>query len=258
MLAGAGQSHNAMRLLMAALSSTFEVCAINRPGGGYSASFPEGLDFPGWADAITDAIESLSLSRPALYGINTGNKIGASIAARYPELISSLIVCGQSHTIIPDMTRRTELMRRIAGRRVLPDDGDAASQLRGRLGLWRELEMFWWGGDNGLDKLPDEELISRRLMIADVLLGNDSIRQLYEANFAYDLEADLRRIACPTLIVEIATPQEDQMVGRQGDALRQILQDATLATFEEAGGLGLTLENRAGELAAVISNFLQR
>lgn len=257
LLPGAGQSHNVMRRLMAELSSNFEVFAINPPGSGYSAPLPDGADFPFWADAITDAISELSISKPSFYGIYTGNKIAASVAGRYPEIVSSLILCGQSHSLIPGMAKRNDLMRKVAGRRALSNHGDAVAQLRGRLALWRELETIWWSGDLAVTQLSEDELQLRRLAVGDLLLADNSMRQLYQANFAYDLEADLRRVTCPTLIVEIATPREDQQIGRQGELLQQIIPGARITTFEEADGLGLTLEDRAGELAAVITDFLR-
>ncbi|MCW5770470.1 MAG: alpha/beta fold hydrolase [Rhodospirillaceae bacterium] len=82
-------------------------------------------------------------------------------------------------------------------------------------------------------------------------------RRLYDANFAYDLAGDLRRIPNRTLIVEIATPEEDTHPGRQGAALLRYIPRSTLVTFEEPDGLGHTLDNRAEELAAEILRFVE-
>lgn len=80
-------------------------------------------------------------------------------------------------------------------------------------------------------------------------------RRLYEANFAYDLDRDLRRLQCPTLVVEIATPAEDASLGRQGAALLKVIPQSSLATFQAADGLGHTLDDRAGDLARTIFAF---
>jgi pimeloyl-ACP methyl ester carboxylesterase len=81
-------------------------------------------------------------------------------------------------------------------------------------------------------------------------------RRLYEANFAYDLERDLLRIPNRTLIVEIATKQEDVSIGRQGPALLKIIAHSELVTFEEPDGVGHTLDNRAAELGRAIIDFV--
>jgi len=83
-----------------------------------------------------------------------------------------------------------------------------------------------------------------------------AMRRLYEANFAYDLDRDLRRLSCPTLIVEIATPGEDAALGRQGESLLKIIPRSKLATFEAADGLGHTLDDRAEDLARAVLAFL--
>jgi hypothetical protein len=129
--------------------------------------------------------------------------------------------------------------------------------LRGRLAFWRELETIWWRDDLAAAAAPSTERIEdTKLAIADLLLSVDSLPRLYLANFAYDLEAELRRITLPTLVIEIATPHEDRTIGRQGEALMQVVDNAELVTFEELDGLGLTLENRAEAVATAIKAFL--
>lgn len=257
LLPGASQSHNALRRLTAQLETAMEVVAIDMPGSGHSGPLPAGADFAQLADAVVDAIGALGLARPCLYGIHTGNKIGASICARYPQKVSALVFCGQSHSLIADKEVRTQRMRQVAAKRFQSNADPATAQLRGRLALWRELEGMWWREDPVAGQLPEEQLAERRLLIADLLLSVESLPQLYEANFAYDLEADLRRIALPTLVVEIATPHEDRTVGRQGETVQRLIPGARLVTFEEPDGLGLTLENRAAELADAIVGFVR-
>lgn len=255
LLPAASQSHNAMRRLMTHLSASFEVIVLDTAGSGYSDPLPADVTFAVLADAVVDAMRALSLKRPCLYGIHTGNKIAASAAARYPDDVSALVFCGQTHSLIADKEKRTGHMRQVSANRFQVDPDDPTSPLRGRLALWREIEGMWWGdleaASPSLERVEDA-----RLAIADLLLSVGSLPQLYQANFAYDLEADLRRIGQPTLIIEIATPHEDRTIGRQGEALSQIIPGAALVTFEEPNGLGLTLENRANAVAAAIRTFL--
>lgn len=256
LLPAASQSHNAMRRLMAHLSASFEVIALDTAGSGYSDSLPANITFPLLADAVVDAIRALSLKHPCLYGIHTGNKIAASVAARYPDDVSALVFCGQTHSLIADKERRTGHMRHVSANRFQPNPDDPTSPLRGRLALWREIEAMWWRHDLAATPPLPEQVEDTRLAIADLLLSVDSLPQLYQANFAYDLETDLRRIRQPTLIIEISTPHEDRTIGCQGEALSQIIPGAQLITFEEPDGLGLTLENRADAVASAIGTFL--
>ncbi|MFO0986481.1 MAG: alpha/beta fold hydrolase [Alphaproteobacteria bacterium] len=82
-------------------------------------------------------------------------------------------------------------------------------------------------------------------------------RRLYEANFAYDLERDLRRIPNRTLVVEIATRHETAECGLQGPALLAHIPRSALVTFHEPDGVGHTLDNRAEELAEAIFAFIR-
>ncbi len=258
LLPAASQSHNAMRRLMAHLSASFEVIALDTAGSGYSDPLPAAVTFAVLADAVVEAIRALSLNRPCLYGIHTGNKIAASAAARYADDISALVFCGQTHSLIADKEKRTGHMRQVSANRFQPNPDDPTTPLRGRLALWREIEGMWWRDDLGATPPSPGRVEDSRLAIADLLLSIGSLPQLYTANFAYDLEADLKRIKQPTLIIEIATPHEDRTIGRQGDALKRVMANAELITFEEPDGLGLTLENRADAVAAAIKTFLIR
>jgi pimeloyl-ACP methyl ester carboxylesterase len=256
LLPAASQSHNAMRRLMACLSASFEVIALDTAGSGYSDPLPADVTFASLADAVVDAMRALVLNRPCLYGIHTGNKIAASVAARYPDDISALVLCGQTHSLIVDKGKRTDHMRRVSANRFQPSTETPTSTLRGRLAFWRELETMWWRDDLSAAAPSMEQIEDAKLAIADLLLSIDSLPRLYLANFAYDLEAELRRITLPTLVIEISTPHEDRPIGRQGEALIRVVDNAELVTFEEPDGLGLTLENRAEAVATVIKAFL--
>ena len=256
LLPAASQSHNAMRQLMTCLGASFEVIALDTAGSGYSDPLPADVTFALLADAVVDAIRALSLDRPCLYGIHTGNKIAASAAARYPDDMSALVFCGQTHSLIADKSKRTDRMRQVSANRFQPSTETPTSTLRGRLAFWRELETIWWRDDLAAAAPSSRQIDDTKRAIADLLLSVDSLPRLYIANFAYDLEADLRRITLPTLVIEIATPHEDRTIGRQGEALVRILDNAELVTFEEPDGLGLTLENRAKAVAAAIEAFL--
>lgn len=258
LLPAASQSHNAVRRLARALTTRFDVTVLDLPGSGYSGPLPPGTRFEDLADAVHCAIGALGLDRPCVYGIHTGNKIAASLAARHPASVSGVVLCGQTHSLVMDQALRTHGMRAISAKRHRSSAQHPGAQLQQRLALWHEVQALWWREDPPALDLPSEELLERRLVVADFLLSLDSLAAMYEANFAYDFESDLRRLLVPALVVEIATPREDEIFGRQGPAVVQAAPDVRLLTYEEPDGLGLTLEGRADALANAIADFIQR
>lgn len=211
LLPGTGQSHALFERQIGALASRLRVIAIDTPGNPGSPILPDPVSIPRLAESVAATMDALRIARAHVYGIHLGNKIGAALAAEWPDRVARFVFSGQSHSIIADNDARNDYVRRITRHHF----GDA-------------------GGDPA--KL--------------------AMRQLYEANFAYDLDRDLRRMPCPTLIVEIATPEEDRLLGRQGPALLKVIPQSRLATFEAADGLGHTLDDRAEDLARAIFDFL--
>jgi pimeloyl-ACP methyl ester carboxylesterase len=258
-LPAASQSHNQVSALSRALAAAHEVVVLDLFGSGYSAPLPAGAGFPHLAAAFAEALTGLCSEPVLLYGIHTGNKIAASLAAHHPELVRGLVLCGQTHSLIVGRDAREAQMRRVSAHRFPSDTRDPAfGELRDWVSLWRELEDVWFGPGTFDGTLSGALRASIRTRIADLLLATDSLPDLYRANFVYDLEADLRRITVPTLVVEIATPHEDRVIGRQAEAVTRLVAGSSSIVFEEPDGLGLTLEDRAEDLARAIIGFESR
>ena len=58
-------------------------------------------------------------------------------------------------------------------------------------------------------------------------------------------------------MLEVATPEEDRTIGRQGPAVQRLIPGAVLETIHEPEGHTLTLENRADDLARIIRGWLR-
>src|SRR3954468_15495970 len=80
------QSHNHLIELGSRLARTHDVVIIDTPGSGYGASLPERVEFAELAAAVAETVGSLLDAPVLLYGIHTGNKIGASVAVQRPEM----------------------------------------------------------------------------------------------------------------------------------------------------------------------------
>src|SRR5690606_36794374 len=89
-------------------------------------------------------------------------------------------------------------------------------------------------------------------LVLDMLQASDGSARLYSANLNYDLASGYRAIPVKTLVLEIVTPEEDVLIGRQGGAVCAIIPDAELAEPEDEDCDGLTLEGRTGDLAQIL------
>lgn len=255
LLPAATQAHYIFDGLMRQLAPRFRVIALDTLGSSFSAPLPANATFGTLADSVHDCLDSLSIERAHVYGIHTGNKIAAAFGARFPQRAGDVVICGQSHSIVPSLETRTAQMRRVTQHNFAGSADAAVAELKLWAELQKEITGLWWRPDV-FSATSERARAEIRTQIVHRLLSLESIAPLYQANFAYDLEADLRRLPNRTLIVEIATALEDRTVGRQGEALLRIVPRSSLITFEEPDGLGLTLAGRAEALAAAIEAFL--
>ncbi len=211
-LPGTGQNHALFARQIEALSRRFRAIGLDPPGSPGSAALPDPLSIGRLAESVAAAMDAMDIAKAHVYGIHLGNKIGAALAAGWPDRVGDFIFSGQSHSIIAENARRNEHVRALTR------------------------HYFTEGADDPAKR---------------------DARRLYEANFAYDLERDLRRLPNRTLIVEIATRDERAVPGLQGPALLRHIPRSELVTFEEVDGVGHTLDNRAEELAQAIFGFLR-
>lgn len=76
------------------LSSRVDVIAWDAPGCGASADVPAGWDARDWADAASDFIEALELTRPTAAGFSLGSTIALLLARHHPESVGRMVLVG--------------------------------------------------------------------------------------------------------------------------------------------------------------------
>ena len=103
-------------------------------------------------------------------------------------------------------------------------------------------------------KITENDLDHFRLEALDSLQAYPSKRAIYQANLDYDFGAALRGIVAPTLIMELCVPEEEHL-GRNGQHLLEIMQNAQLSVIENADGDVVIF--RAEEVAGLINAFLE-
>jgi pimeloyl-ACP methyl ester carboxylesterase len=210
------------RRLMAALEEKggVRVIALDLPGFGLSCDLPAGITIDGLADVVAQAIVALDCGPVSVFGLHTGNKVGAALAAAHPAQVDRIILAGLTHSIILDAQRRNEAMR--AYMRSKPPTDPAQDPP-----AWR---------DEQVDRLNAR--------------GVDT---LYAANFSFDLAGVVPAITAPTLVLELAVPQEESL-GRHADSWCAQLPRGQAACV--AGNDRDLLQSRPHELARMITQYL--
>ena len=231
--------------VMPRLAPTRTCIAPDYPGFGNSDPLPEGLSFPDLAEILFEVLEALDFETASIFGLHTGNKLGAAMAARSPELVDRFVLCGAPHSIIPDDARRNDVIRRRVSETIRTYSGESGeSRLVKQWGdLFRRVANLWWDptviGDRHLSQSHIDRLATD---VIETLQMRNSLYQIYSANFDYAWSEDLDNVAVPTLILELAHPEEVEAYGLQGDQLRDLIsasewlvvEDADVGTFYES------------------------
>ena len=257
LLAASGRSSRMFTGLIPFVSSRFDVCAFDTPGFGNSDPFPEGTTIERLAECFVEALTALGIDQTHFYGLHTGNKIATAIAARWPARVDRIVLAGQSHSIIPDQHQRNATILEIVRDYVQEPRGTSTTTpLMKWAAAFRRLTDVWWNWELVSSGADQSRRVFALNLVLDELQSAEGTARLYLANFAYDFERDLAKIAAPTLILEITTPDEDRTIGQQGTRVQKIVRGALLRTIEEPAGHTLTLENRSRDLANILLEFL--
>ncbi len=256
LLAASGRSSRMFAPLLALLAPHFDLCAPDTPGFGNSGPLPPGTSIEDLAGCFVQLLDRLGIERTDIYGLHTGNKIAAAMAVGWPDRVGRVVLAGQSHSLIPDREKRNATILGIVREYVEPRSGDTAA-LAEWAAAWQRVTAIWWDRRLVAGGATAEDRDAARLLALDELQA-EGTAALYAANFAYDLGRDYARIAAPTLVLEVATPEEDRTVGRQGPEVQRLIPGAALETLHEPEGHTLTLENRAQDLATILLRWLRR
>jgi pimeloyl-ACP methyl ester carboxylesterase len=242
--------------LAAALEADFYLVVPDFPGSGWSDPLPEEITFQKVGAAFIEVLDHLGLAQFALYGHHVGNKVAAAMAANYPDRVSKLIFVGQSRSIVASNAQRSGTVGS-ARRKLLESADQREAALVQWADLFNRINSRWWNDELVRDIGNDARRAFVARKVADELLSAMSVPQLFRAILAYDLEHDLRTLTAPTLVIEIASPSEDASAGRQGEILKKIMKNATVAVLEEPNRTGNSMEHRAADLARLVRDFLK-
>lgn len=93
LLHGNGENHGIFDKAIPLLGAHFTVYALDSRGHGESEAVSE-YHYTDLAEDVKCFIEELGLERPILYGFSDGGIIGLLLAAKYPRLLSQMVISG--------------------------------------------------------------------------------------------------------------------------------------------------------------------
>lgn len=245
--------------LMPLVADKYRTFAPDYLGSGNSDPLPPNVQIADLARNMVHFLDFLGIEKAHIFGFHTGNKIATEIAASWPSRVDHLILCGHTHSIIPEHEACNAAIMTLAGPSIqkFEPQADGSHLLKHWAADFGSLVSMWWDTSNlAGEKLTAELFQRRKERVIDQLQLRD-VSEVYKAIFAFDLGAKMRQIRTRTLIIEVATPQEEHL-GRQGEKLVKLIPGSRLATVAHTAGKGLAVEAEAEELARLILDFLER
>jgi pimeloyl-ACP methyl ester carboxylesterase len=243
--------------LMPLLAERYRTFAPDNLGSGNSDPLPPNVQISDLARSMVHFMDFLGIERAHIFGFHTGNKIATEMAVAWPSRVDRLILCGQTHSIMAEHEALNAALKPLVGPSIRkfepePDGSHLVKQWAADFGI---VASMWWDTNNLVGEKLTPELFQRRKERIIEQLQIRDVGEVYRAIFAFDLGARMRQIKARTLIIEVATPQEEHL-GRQGEKLVKLVPSSRLATVEHVGG-GIVVEAKAEELARLILDFLK-
>ena len=210
-------SYRAFRQLAPLLAQDFHTIAPDTPGYGNSDPLQGDVSIEAMAGSMVDLLDTLELPRAHVLGLHTGNKIAAAMAARWPDRVDRVVLAGQTHSLIVDKPSRDKEIRHLVDHYfpAFNAAADGSHRVRNWLMAQADVQSLWWPPQllTGAQVANDDVAIAEAMVI-DHLLGWRSIVPTYEAIFAFDLAASLRKMQAPTLVLELRPADEAHMLAQ--------------------------------------------
>ncbi len=243
--------------LMPLLAERYRTFAPDNLGSGNSDPLPPNVQIADLARSMVHFMDFLGIEKAHIFGFHTGNKIATEMAAAWPSRVDRLILCGQTHSIMAEHEALNAALKPLveSSIRKFEPEPDGQHLIKQWAADFASVSSIWWDTANfAREKLTSELFQRRKERVIDQLQIRD-VAEIYRAIFAFDLGARMRQIKAKTLIIEVATPQEEHL-GRQGEKLVKLVPSSRLATVDHTAD-GTVVEAKAEELARLILDFLK-
>jgi pimeloyl-ACP methyl ester carboxylesterase len=242
--------------LMPLLAERYRIIAPDNLGSGNSDPLPPNVQIADLARSMIHCMDFLGIEKTHIFGFHTGNKIATEMAATWPSRVDQLILCGHTHSIMVKHEALNAALMAVVWPSIRkfepePNGSHLVKQWAAEFG---SVAGLWWDTSNFAREKLSPELFQRRRERVIEYLQIREVPEVYRAIFGFDLGARMRQIKARTLLIEVATPQEEHL-GRQGEKLVKLIAGSQLVTVEHAVG-GIMVEVEAERLAKLILDFL--
>lgn len=215
--------------LMALLADRFDLIALDTPGFGQSDAIDGRFSIPAAASALSAAVRWLRPGPCFWFGHHTGAALALQVASAHPEQVARLAMSGPC--LLDDALR--ERLPQLAA--PIPARADGG-----------HLQALW---DRMAAKDADAPpAILQREALAGLAAGG-CYPEAYQAVVEVDTEAQLRALACPTLVFAGTLDP----LYRRLDAAHQLLKNGRKA--EIPGARTFVCERQAAEVATLLTGF---
>ncbi len=248
------RSHRFFDSLLPLLAPRFHAIAVDLPGLGNSHGLPRPMSVPAVAACMAEFLEAIEVGRAHVFGMHTGNKVAAALAADWPERVDRLVLAGQTHSLFPEMERRNAALAPSFARYGAADGEPVeGAALREWLRTKLTLDATWWPDALVTGRENARTIANAEARSIDFLLGWRSAVPIYHAVFAHDLAKAVSRIEAETLVLEFTTPEE-RHYGLQGERLAALMKHATTQTVPVT--YLAAMEEQTSEIAGALLGFL--
>jgi pimeloyl-ACP methyl ester carboxylesterase len=249
------RSHRYFRYALPSFAQGARTIAVDIPGFGNSHPVPDPPSVRSLAECFVHFLDALGIERANFFGLHTGNKIVAALAAEWPSRVASAVLAGQTHSLILDKSGRDAAIREIVEHYFpqYPDSADGAHLVRRWAAVHAEVQALWWPQRlRTAAAISPADAENAEAHVLDYLQGWRSIVPVYEAIFAFDMEAALRRMEARTLVLELVTLHEERL-GRQAERLCAVMKNAQPAVVHADGEV---FETDPDEVVRTVVRFL--
>ena len=229
---GLGASWQSWLEQMPEFGASHRVVAMDLPGFGYSESPSEDISIEYYARWTARFMDVLGIESAAVVGNSMGGFVSAELAIKFPERVQRLVfvsaaIFWQNRRRAQPLVQLARMSDAVVARALVRATDDIATRRRLRYAALASAGFRY--PQYVSDELAHEMVRSAR--------RTDGFLPALEALAGYDLEEELPKISCPTLIVWGAN---DQLVSvKDAERLEDLIPDSRREVFERTGHVAM-------------------
>ena len=229
---GLGASWQSWLEQLPEFAASHRVVAMDLPGFGYSESPSEDISIEYYARWTAEFMDVLGIESAAVVGNSMGGFVSAELAIKFPARVQRLVfvsaaIFWQNRRRAQPLVQLARMSDAVVARALVRATDDIATRRRLRYAALATAGFRY--PQYVSDELAHEMVRSAR--------RTDGFLPALQALAGYDLEEELPKISCPTLIVWGAN---DQLVSvKDAERLEDLIPDSRREVFERTGHVAM-------------------